>query len=569
MAALCGDIGSCFGLGPRLPVAGAGSGGWHIRELPVHGTHTTVTGEAETPVKAITRRLRRLEQDQFGRAAPEPERLVISTPVWPLNLPESTCLRQATLPSYTATMHHSSGRFPIILALCAVTVIRAPAQTFTNLTTFSFGTGIGPSISVAQGLDGNLYGTTVAAGKPSGAGNGTFFKITPSGTFTKLLLFTTQNRCQNNPTGPVPATNGLFYGGTDGSGTTTGYGTIFQVTPSGKLTTLHTFDNTDGDCPLPALVEAINGIFYGTTFIGGTYDGGTIFQITLAGTFKSLYSFTGGIDGFEPDGLVQGADGNLYGTAQFGGADGLGAFFKISLGGAFTSLYSFGSATFDGVFPNPGIIEARDGNFYGTTAEGGVNSPWGTIFKVTSTGTESVLYNFCNLTSCADGSSPAGGLVEATDGNFYGTTLTGGANGKGTIFQITPTGQLSTLYNFCSQPNCPDGYEPLTTLLQATDGNFYGTTHGGNGTVFKLSTGLAPFVKPLPISGKVGSAVKILGSNLTGATSVTFNGAAATFTVVSNTEISTTVPTGATTGKVQVDTPNGTLSSNGPFRVLP
>jgi len=452
------------------------------------------------------------------------------------------------------------------LALCAVAVIRSPAQTFTNLTTFSFATGIGPSISVAEGLDGNLYGTTVAAGKPTGAGNGTFFRITPSGTFTKLLLFTTENRCPNNPTGPVLATNGRFYGGTDGSGTTSDYGTIFEVTPNGKLTTLHTFDNTDGDCPLPALVAANNGIFYGTTFIGGTYDGGTIFQITLAGTFKNLYSFTGGVDGFEPDGLAQGSDGNLYGTAQFGGADGLGAFFKISLGGAFTSLYSFGATTFDGVYPNPGIIQASDGSFYGTTTDGGVNS-WGTIFKITYGGAESALYNFCNLTNCADGSSPAGGLVEATDGNFYGTTLTGGANGRGTIFQITPTGELTTLYSFCSQPNCPDGYEPLTTLLQGTDGSFYGTTHGGKGTVFKLSTGLAPFVKTLPTSGKVGSAVKILGSNLTGATEVTFNGTAATFAVVSNTEISTTVPTGATTGKVQVVTPSGTLVSNTKFRV--
>jgi uncharacterized repeat protein (TIGR03803 family) len=180
---------------------------------------------------------------------------------------------------------------------------------------------------------------------------------------------------------------------------------------------------------------------------------------------------------------------------------------------------------------------------------------------------------------------PDGGLVQATDGNFYGTTQEGGANcttigGCGTIFKITPGATLTTLYSFCSQPNCTDGNSPYTGLVQATNGHFYGTTgYGGTssacnngsgcGTVFGLSVGLGPFVETQTTSGEVGEVVRILGTDLTGATSVSFHGTAAAFTVVSPSLIAATVPAGATSGKVQVVTPSGTLSSNVPFRVLP
>jgi uncharacterized repeat protein (TIGR03803 family) len=168
---------------------------------------------------------------------------------------------------------------------------------------------------------------------------------------------------------------------------------------------------------------------------------------------------------------------------------------------------------------------------------------------------------------------PAAGLVQATNGYLYGTTFSGGARGYGTIFEVTLNGELTTLYSFCSQSGCTDGAQPFAALIQATDGNLYGTTADGfggptnEGTVFSLSVGLEPFVETLPTSGKVGAAVKILGTNLTGATSVSFNSAAAAFTVVSPSLITTTVPADATTGKVQVVTPGGTLSSNVPFRV--
>jgi len=171
-----------------------------------------------------------------------------------------------------------------------------------------------------------------------------------------------------------------------------------------------------------------------------------------------------------------------------------------------------------------------------------------------------------------DGSEPYAGLVQATNGNFYGTTVYGGANcvpdgGCGTIFKITPGGALTTLHSF----DVTDGENPETGLTQDTNGKFYGTMQAGGayngGTIYSLSVGLGAFVETQTSSGKVGAAVKILGTDLTGATSVTFNGTVATFTVVSKSEITTTVPTGATTGRVQVVTPSGTLTSNVNFRV--
>jgi uncharacterized repeat protein (TIGR03803 family) len=165
------------------------------------------------------------------------------------------------------------------------------------------------------------------------------------------------------------------------------------------------------------------------------------------------------------------------------------------------------------------------------------------------------------------------GLVQATDGNFYGTTSYGGGNNYGTVFEMTPTGKLTMLHSLSGT----DGAQPKAGLVQATNGDLYGTTFGGGwhdhrtiyyaGTVFSLAVGLGPFVKTLPTSGKVGAAVIILGNNLTGSTGVSFNGTAAEFTVVSSSEITTTVPSGATTGKIDVTTPSGMLTSNVKFRV--
>ena len=280
--------------------------------------------------------------------------------------------------------------------------------------------------------------------------------------------------------------------------------------------------------------------------------------------------------------LLQAADGNFYGTTDGGGTPGsclsCGTVFKITPRGALTTLYTFCSqpGCSDGANPSGELIQGADGNLYGTTQFGGTGVPGGgTVFKITLTGALTTLYNFCSQPNCADGQGPEGGLVQATDGNLYGTTSTGGANNWGSLFSVTTGGVLTTIYSFCSQTNCGDGQVPTATLIQATDGNLYGTTFGAQGyvhfgTAFRLSLGLAPFVKTLQASGKPGVAVTILGNNLTGATSVTFKGVPVdSFTVnATGSAIFTTVPSGATTGVVRVTLADGTvLSSNVPFRV--
>ena len=288
----------------------------------------------------------------------------------------------------------------------------------------------------------------------------------------------------------------------------------------------------------------------------------------------TLHSFAGGpTDGGCPNAeLIQATNGKFYGTTEYGGPGYEGTVFKITSAGVLTTLYGFYQD--DGGWPSGGVVQDAGGNLYGTTFGGGLYL-YGTVFKLTPSGTLTGLHNFCaqGWPDCADGFYPDGGLVQATDGNFYGTTLDGGANQDGTVFEITAGGTLITLYAFCTQANCTDGRYPHAGLLQATNGNLYGTTSNGgakdSGTVFSLSMGLAPFVETLPTLGRVGSRIIILGTDLTGATGVSFNGTAATYTVASSTKIKTTVPPGATTGLVTVITPTGTLNSNSLFRVTP
>jgi uncharacterized repeat protein (TIGR03803 family) len=319
------------------------------------------------------------------------------------------------------------------------------------------------------------------------------------------------------------------------------------------------------------LIQAADGDIYGTTSIGGAAQQGTIFKITPGGTLSTVYNFNpqNGLDSYS--GLLQATDGNFYGETQPKSPYFVSSVFKITPTGKWTTLYVFPLDT----YPEGGLIQAADGNFYGTTELGGAYN-YGTIFKITPLGSLTTLYNFCpDHPTCPDGISPLAGLVQAMDGNFYGTTAWGGAQSSGTIFKITPGGTLTTLHNF----NSTDGANPFAPLLQGTNGEFYGTTiYGGDlacyfgagcGTVFSLATGLGPFVETRPSAGKVGANITILGTNLTGASQVTFNGTPAKFTVVSSSEITTTVPLNATTGPVRVTTPGGTLRSNVVFRVKP
>src|SRR5580658_3905800 len=470
-----------------------------------------------------------------------------------------------------------------VFVLCAVTAIALPAQTLTSLFSFDGTDGADPYAGLVQATNGDFYGTT--NGGPTGT-YGTVFKITLSGTLTTLYSFCSQSGCPDGEypyAGLVQATNGDFYGTTSQGGANGNYGTVFKITPSGTLTTLYSFCSqtncTDGYNPEGGLVQATNGDFYGTTSQGGAYltEGygyGTVFKITPSGTLTTLHSFDEADGNFPTAALVQATNGDFYGTTEEDGPNGNGTVFKITPSGTLTTLYGFDGT--DGEYPVGGLVQATNGDFYGTTDAGGANS-YGTVFKITPGGTLTTLHSFCSQGSapdCTDGQEPRAGLVQATNGDFYGTTYAGGANGSGTVFKITLSGTLTTLYNFCSQSGCTDGADPYAGLVQDTDGAFYGTASEGggasyDGTVFSLSVGLGPFVKTRPTSGKVGADVKILGTDLTGATSVSFNGTAAVFEVVSGAEITTTVPAGASSGTVQVVTPSGTLSSNVSFRVAP
>jgi uncharacterized repeat protein (TIGR03803 family) len=455
---------------------------------------------------------------------------------------------------------------PVIFLSAVVTL--APFKTIVNFSGSNGATPVYPGL--VQGLDGNLYGTTLGGGANGG---GTVFRTNSAGSVTILYSFCAQPNCADGslPQGGLTLSiDGNFYGATTQGGTN-GEGTIFKITPRGVLTTLHSFDVTDGAQPFAPPVQASDGNFYGTTNTGGLNNSGTVFKMTPQGVLTTLHSF-GFADGSLPLGtLIQATDGALYGTTELGGGGACdGSVFRITTRGTFITLHGFNCS--DGRDPASGLIQAIDGNLYGTAYDGGTNNTCnngcGTVFKISLSGNLNTLYNF-DLTH---GANPISALVQANDGNFYGTTYAGGASsgyGWGTIFKMTPAGVLTTLHSF----DLTDGAQPYGSLIQATTGSFFGTTpyggSAGGGTVFALAVGLGPFVQTLPTSAKVGMKVAIQGNNLIGTTSVTFKGAAASFKVLSDTEIGAVIPAGAGTGRVEVVTPGGTLHSKLPFYVIP
>ena len=387
----------------------------------------------------------------------------------------------------------------------------------TNLYSFTNGIdGAEPEAALAQGADGNFYGTAEYGGVNVGSeGNGTVFKISPNGTFGAVYAFPGVNDGQNANV-LVQGSDGNFYGTTESGGTNYN-GSVFRITTNGGFGSLYSFTGSyDGANPLAALVQGSDGNFYGTTENGGAYGYGVIFEITPAGAPTTLYAFTGGKDGANPTAaLVQGGDGSYYGTTPYGGANGDGTVFKITSNGQFSTLYGFGSVeqtnvtaytnvytvpcetntyyttnyytnkvALDGANPN-GLVLGFDGTFYGTT-EGGGDYGYGTVFEITPDGSFTSLYSF---TGTNDGGNPYTSLVQGGDGNFYGTTSQGGSNYYGTLFRITPNGPpLATIYSFTGGT---DGHDP-SSLLAGTDGNFYGTTpYGGNnysGNIFQAGT---------------------------------------------------------------------------------
>jgi len=484
-----------------------------------------------------------------------------------------------------------------VILSAVITTQSAQAQTFTTLQSFDFTDGSGSYASLVQGANGNFYGVSMAGGANSGStyGYGTVFKITSGGTLTALYNFCSLSNCADGyyPVGTlVLATNGDFYG-TAQDGGANGYGTVFKITPSGTLTTLYNFCSqtncTDGANPYAGLIQATNGNLYGTTYNGGAHGGGTVFKITPTGTLTTVYSFcsqSGCTDGGAPyAGLVQGTDGNFYGTTFSAGAYSYGTAFKLTPTGTLTTLHSFCSQGVqlcaDGANPIAGLVQATNGNFYGTTSTGGANGStggsYGTIFEMTPTGTLTALYSFCSQSGCTDGWASHSSLIQATDGNLYGTTYLGGAYNYygGVIYKITPNLTLTTLYSF----DYASGAGPVAGLVQGTSGTFYGASLGGGstacgsngcGTIFSESVGLGPFVQLQATSGKEGAQIGILGQGFNSSSVVKFGGTqATTITRTGTTSIKATVPAAALTGAVTVTTGATTLTSSQTFRVTP
>ena len=458
-----------------------------------------------------------------------------------------------------------------------------PTPYLTSLSSIAPPSGAGNQVwFLMQGFDGNFYGTTEGGGGTCAnhpfATCGVAFKVTPTGTLTVLHEFC-QGSCTDGGipySGLVLSPSGNFYG-TNTQDLVNHGGTLYEMTPTGTVTPVHSFSLANAEGTPYGPVTLTPSGFYGISGTGGPDGDGMIYKITPSGTLTTLDTFDG-TNGFEIPyagvSLLQLPTGNFLGVTPYGtqSTNGCGSIFEMTPKGVLTTEYGFSNTSTFGC-GQIGLVEGPDANFYGTATGGGTAND-GVVFELSQSGTVTVLHSFCDESNCADGSNPTVGLLLGTDGNLYGTTLYGGAHGEGVIYQITPDGAYQVLYNFCSQSGCADGGNSYGSLMQGTDGNFYGATStgggsGNGGTVFQLSMGLAPFVSTMPPYGKVSSRVAILGDNPTGATAVTFNGAAAQFKVESASLIVVTVPSGATTGKVRVTTPNGTLVSNIAFRVRP
>ena len=364
--------------------------------------------------------------------------------------------------------------------------------------------GSNPASLVLSASDGNFYGVTYLGGT---AGNGTIFQLTPAGQVTPLYSFTGGSDGAN-PFGQLTdGGDGFLYGTTTDGGGTASAGTIFKFNVATKtLTTLYTFQNaSDQAFPYAALVPDGQGGFYSTTNTNGA---GTLFQVTKAGVLTTLHPFNNDTDGSNPQAApLLASDGNLYGTTLGGGANGYGTVYRYSPGtGQFSVLYSFTSGnTAYGAGVSSSLIEGPDGQLYGSASRGGDSNNDGFVFKITTGGTPTVLYQF---TGGSDGSEPLGGLVVAADGNLLGTAEKGGANSTGTIFELPTTGGTPTvLYTFSAESNGvnTDGYNPNFALIPAGAGNYYAPTFrggsGGSGTVFEFALHSAFFADEVPVGG--------------------------------------------------------------------
>ncbi|MBZ5571006.1 MAG: hypothetical protein LAO09_03900 [Acidobacteriia bacterium] len=459
----------------------------------------------------------------------------------------------------------ASSLFVVVLTFA----VSASAQTYTELLSFDGDIIAAPIIPLTQGVDGALYGATRYGGTGdcfdgSGIGCGVVFKGTPEGGFRIIYNF------QPDQNGYLPQNNLTL--GPDGNlyGTASrGQGMIVRITPDGIFTIVHAFSGPDGNGLLGGLTLGTDGNFYGTTIGGGQPSKfcpngcGTIYKVTPSGVVTTLYSFCP--ENYCPDGtsprgaLAEGTDGNFYGTTYGGGLYKVGTMFKVSPKGTFKLLYTFQNG-------NPqlysGLMLASDGNFYGAESLSG-------LYRITPQGSFTQLANPGNVPNLP---------IEGSDRNLYGTTAQAGSPPYGNAFEMPFDGSPTTLHMFTGYPT--DGSELWSGLVQHTNGIFYGITYSGGsspcnysypgcGTIFSVDMGLPPFVAFLRGGGRVGKRFGVLGQGFTGTTSVLLNGTPASFVVKADTFLIVTVPAGATTGYVTVNTPSRPLTSNVPFYVKP
>jgi uncharacterized repeat protein (TIGR03803 family) len=391
----------------------------------------------------------------------------------------------------------------------AVAIQPAQAQTFKVLHTFHGKDGANPTDVLIRDAAGNLYGTTGVGGSGTcsgGEGCGTVFKMDKTGKEVWLHKFNGANGA-NPYAGLLRDESGTLFGTTVYGGDTNciapyGCGTVFKLDKTGKKETmLHRFIGIpDGESPEALLVEDKAGNLYGTTYVGGAHGLGAVFKVSRAGKKKMLYSFTGGSDGCFPySGVVRDSAGSLYGVA-FEGGDGFcnsgkGVVFKVDTSGNETVLHIFSGGS-DGANPDSVLIFDSQGNLYGTTQNGGSSAcggtGCGTVFRVSPGGDETVLYAFCSLSNCADGETPLfGPLVMDKTGNLYGTTITGGTysdcNGGscGVVFKLGSSGKETVLHSFTGGS---DGAFPYAGLTIDPSGSLYGTAGYGGAKCYGSNT---------------------------------------------------------------------------------
>jgi uncharacterized repeat protein (TIGR03803 family) len=379
-----------------------------------------------------------------------------------------------------------------VFAIVILAAQSAHAQSYSVLYTFNLGLyGSGPYWGVVLDSEGNLYGTTSGGGP---AERGLVFELSATDNATELYGFTAADGA--GPASLIRDPDGTFFGNTYYGGY--GLGTVYELSGTGVETVLHGFKGeSDGAYPQSPLVQDPKGNLYGTAFsYGGPTAAGTIFKISNTGRFSVLYTFTGGADGNRPSaGLTRDSKGNFYGTTAGGGARGVGAVFELNSSGQESVLYSFKGGS-DGENPAAPLIRDAESNLYGTTEYGGGTGSLGCgiVFRISKAGNETVLHRFTGTT---DGCNPTAGLVADANRNLYGTTQFGGAFGNGSIFKISVTGEETILYSFTGGT---DGGLPLAGLIQDAAGNLYGTTQYGGyascgsvadtsgcGVVFKLT----------------------------------------------------------------------------------